>query len=47
MNISTKKTKVTAFLGAYPVRTKITTHNHPAEQVSHFNCLGVMWAATI
>jgi hypothetical protein len=29
-----------AFLGAYPVRTKITIHNHQIEQVSHFNYLG-------
>ena len=44
MKISTKKTKMMAFLGAYPVRTKITVHNHLIEQLSHFNTWDVIRA---
>jgi len=40
MKISTKKTKVMAFEGDYPIRTKIVIDDHPLEQVSHFNYLG-------
>lgn len=40
MKISYNKTKVMAFKGTYPVRTKIIIDNRPIEQVSHFNYLG-------
>jgi hypothetical protein len=40
-NISTTKTKVTAFQGKYPVRSKIILNNKSIiEQVSNFNYLG-------
>jgi hypothetical protein len=38
--ISTSKTKVMAFLGKEPLRTKIELNGKPIEQVSHFKYLG-------
>lgn len=40
MRISTTKTKVMAFLGKSPIRTKIVLYEKPIEQVSHFRYLG-------
>jgi hypothetical protein len=38
--ISIQKTKVMAFKGKFPIRTKIVIDNNILEQVSHFNYLG-------
>ena len=38
--ISKSKTKVMAYLGKDPVRTKVILENKPIEQTSHFNYLG-------
>lgn len=40
MKISLIKTKVMAFIGKEPIRTKIIINNRCIEQVSHFNYLG-------
>ena len=40
MKISTAKTKVMAFRGKQPVRTKIIINDQTIEQVNHFNYLG-------
>jgi hypothetical protein len=40
MKVSTSKTKVMAFWGKYPRRSKIVVENKIVEQVSHFNYLG-------
>lgn len=40
MIISTDKTKVMAFLGSYPIRTKIVLNNKTIEQVNTFKYLG-------
>lgn len=40
MRISVAKTKVMAFQGPEPIRTKIVVNNKPVEQVKHFNYLG-------
>lgn len=40
LKISKKKTKVMAFRGKYPIRTKIIIENQPIEQLSHFKYLG-------
>ena len=39
-NISTNKTKIMAFGGKFPIRTKIVIDNKLIQQVSHFNYLG-------
>ena len=40
LRISTSKTKVMAFCGAYPVRAKIIVENTAIEQVNSFTYLG-------
>ena len=40
LRISTQKTKVMAFRGKHPIRSKIIINNQAIEQVSHFNFLG-------
>jgi hypothetical protein len=40
MKISTRKTKVTAFHGKYPVRTKIVTDDNPTEISAYFEYRG-------
>ena len=40
MKISTQKTKVMAFHGKYPIRTKICIENKIIQQVSHSKYLG-------
>jgi hypothetical protein len=40
MSISTEKTKIMAFLGKGPVRSKICMNNKTLEQVNTFNYLG-------
>jgi hypothetical protein len=40
MSISTEKTKIMAFLGKDPVRSKICINNKTLEQVNTFNYLG-------
>jgi hypothetical protein len=40
LKISTQKTKIMAFKGKFPVRSKINIDNCPLEHVRHFNYLG-------
>jgi hypothetical protein len=40
LKISTQKTKILAFRGKFPVRSKINIENCPLEEVRHINYLG-------
>ena len=40
LEISAQKTKIMAFKGKNPVRSKIMVYGHPVEQISHFCYLG-------
>jgi hypothetical protein len=40
LTISTRKTKLIAFTGKHPVRSKIVIYDTPIEQVNHFNYVG-------
>jgi hypothetical protein len=42
LKISSRDTKVMAFLGQYPIRNKIVVDDNPTEQVAHFNTHVVM-----